>query len=99
MNEILVEAGSERPSSEQQIELALQQAQAKQDPVRARLGFQMYFPEKGAYYQIRDATWKITLPADVEQQVIEGIVAAIGVCLSAIARDGAEAIVEKVRQA
>lgn len=90
--QISVTSGSgERLSQRAQIEQVLELARAKGEPLRVRLPFTLYDQDNSSrgYVALRDATWNLALPsADLTPEVIEELIATIGVCITAVATRG-----------
>jgi hypothetical protein len=98
--QISVISGASRLNQREQIEVVLARAQEKNEPVRVRIPFSMYDydTESRTYMFIRDAVWNLQLP--VEQtgpETIERLIATLGECIVAIAEQGSERVIQKLR--
>ena len=92
-------SGADRLTQRQQIDEILLRAQAKGELLRVRIPFSLYDQSEGrGYTYIRDAVWNLQLPSQqTTVEHVEKLIEAIGHCLVAIANEGSEAVVRKLR--
>lgn len=96
--QISVTSSADKLPQREQIEQLLQRAKDKAEPLRIRVPLTLY--DSKNYVFLRDAAWNLQLPAEqVSVEQIEQLIGAIGTCITAIARDGSAAVVEKLSRA
>lgn len=90
--------GQDRLTQREQISTVLGRAQEKREPLRVRLPFTLYdHGAQRAYVFVRDAAWNLQLKSDqLTPEIIEQLIRTIGECMAAIARDGTEAVMQKL---
>lgn len=96
---ITVVSGADRLSRREQIELVLEAARAKKEPFRVRIPCLLYdyASDNRSYTYLREGTWSLSFPSEVTTpEFIEELLATLGVCIEAIAKDGAEKVRAKI---
>lgn len=96
--QIQVSNAADKPTAREQIELILERARAKGDPLRVRIPFGLYdLGDTRNYLFIRDATWNLQLPSDrTTPEMIEKLIHTIGRCIVAIADQGSDVVIAKL---
>lgn len=90
--------GQDRLSQREQIEGVLGRVKGKGEPLRVRLPFTLYdYDTARGYTFVRDASWNLQLPSEhIVPETIERLIYTIGQCMTAIAREGTEKVLQKI---
>jgi hypothetical protein len=96
--QIQITTPANRASAQDQILEVLERAKLKQDVFRIRIPFTLYeYGVSRNYATVRDAVWNIAIPTDqVSVEYVETLIQTIGVCIAAIAKEGADVVVAKL---
>lgn len=87
-----------RATAREQIAVAIQLAQSKEQPLRIRIPFGVYnYNQSRGYTFVRDAAWNLSMPSEaVTVEHVEKYINALGRCIAAIITDGPEGVVAKL---
>jgi hypothetical protein len=96
MPQLSVTSPSDKPTPQQKLEQTLLRDFAVGEPTRLRIPIQVYDRETRDYRALPDLAWNLSFAPGTEVREIEDVVEALGRCLVAIGRDGAEMVQRKV---
>lgn len=94
--------GADRLNRREQLEQIFTRARerAKDGILRVRLPLSIFdYTDQRTHVYIRDAAWNLQLPLEhTTPDDIEQLIKVIGVCLTAVAREGAEKVKERLER-
>jgi len=96
MPQLSVTSPGDRPTPKQKLEQTLLDDQEAGEPTRLRIPIQVYDRTTRDYRGVPNLAWNLAFASGTAVEEIEAVVEALGKCLVAIGRDGADAIQRKV---
>lgn len=94
---ITLEASADRLTPVEQLQQALELAREKREPLRLRVACQVYDLPSRTYGNVRDAIWRLTVPAETSAEAVKGMIDAVQLALETLAAVGAEELEGRLR--